>query len=119
LALPPAVAKGTLGVEGINSLLGKWLFSQIGSFVPSNALNTSTTPAAGNPATNETSPQENVASSSKAVEQQANDGQGVGQEPRIRGWVFLDFYSEPSGIEVVPLLIECNFLGRKKGEEGW
>lgn len=49
----------------------------------------------------------------------AGDGQDTRQEPRIRGWAMLDFYSEPSGIDVVPLLVECNFLGRTPGEEGW
>lgn len=39
-------------------------------------------------------------------------------EPRLRGWVMLDFYSDPDS-SLVPLLIECNFRGRKKGEEGW
>ena len=44
----------------------------------------------------------------------------VAEEPRIRGWTFLDYYSEPVEAEnLVPLLIECNFRGRKEGEEGW
>ena len=50
---------------------------------------------------------------------QAGGGQEAGQEPRIRGWAMVDFYSEPSGVNVVPLLVECNFLGRTPGEEGW
>ncbi|KAI6151058.1 PLC-like phosphodiesterase [Pisolithus tinctorius] len=37
--------------------------------------------------------------------------------PRIRGWALMDFYDDPAG--VVPLFIECNFRGRKVGEEGW
>ncbi|RPD59203.1 PLC-like phosphodiesterase [Lentinus tigrinus ALCF2SS1-7] len=36
---------------------------------------------------------------------------------RIRGWAFMDYNSEPG--DVVPLLVECNFRGRKSGEEGW
>ena len=39
------------------------------------------------------------------------------EDARIRGWAFLDFYAEPD--DVVPLLVECNFRGRKPGEEGW
>lgn len=42
-----------------------------------------------------------------------------GQEPRIRGWTFMDFYEDPIESAVVPLLVECNFRGRKIGEEGW
>ncbi|KAH0584472.1 hypothetical protein H2248_010008 [Termitomyces sp. 'cryptogamus'] len=37
---------------------------------------------------------------------------------RIRGWVLLDFYDEP-GSALTPLLVECNYRGRRKGEEGW
>jgi 1-phosphatidylinositol phosphodiesterase len=41
------------------------------------------------------------------------------EEPRIRGWTLLDYYSEPEVGNIVPLLVECNFRGRKEGEEGW
>ncbi|KAH9915793.1 PLC-like phosphodiesterase [Epithele typhae] len=37
---------------------------------------------------------------------------------RVRGWAFLDFYSDPDD-SLVPLLVQCNFKGRKQGEEGW
>lgn len=40
-------------------------------------------------------------------------------EPRVRGWVFMDFYRDPEDNAVVPLLIECNFRGRVNGQEGW
>jgi 1-phosphatidylinositol phosphodiesterase len=40
-------------------------------------------------------------------------------EPRIRGWAYMDFYEDPVESGVVPLLVECNFRGRKLGEEGW
>ena len=103
-----------MGVEGTNSLLGKWLIGQIGGIVPSNT-STATPAAEAKP----TTPRAGVDSSSQIVGPQADNGQGARQEPRIRGWAFLDFYSEPSGIDVVPLLIECNFLGRTPGEEGW
>ncbi|OJA07601.1 hypothetical protein AZE42_06270 [Rhizopogon vesiculosus] len=42
---------------------------------------------------------------------------GVDGDPQIRGWALLDFYEDPLGI--VPLFVECNFRGRKNGEEGW
>lgn len=38
--------------------------------------------------------------------------------PRLRGWALLDFYDDPDPA-LVPLLVEFNFLGRVKGEEGW
>lgn len=82
--------KWGLGIEGVNSRLGKWLLDQMGGGVPA-AVNLD---------------QEKVPRS-------------VDQEPRIRGWSFLDYYSEPEDGQVVPLLVECNFLGRKSGEEGW
>ena len=47
------------------------------------------------------------------------DGGGDG-DARVRGWALLDFYAEPEGADgVVPLLVECNFRGRRRGEEGW
>ncbi|KAJ8584469.1 PLC-like phosphodiesterase [Rhizopogon salebrosus TDB-379] len=45
---------------------------------------------------------------------------GADKGPRIRGWALLDFYEEP--IEqgaIVALFVECNFRGRRSGEEGW
>ena len=46
-------------------------------------------------------------------------GEGEGADVRVRGWAFLDYYAEPEEADVVPLLVECNFMGRKSGEEGW
>lgn len=43
----------------------------------------------------------------------------AGPKPlRIRGWALMDFYEDPENA-VVPLLVECNFRGRVRGEEGW
>uniref|UniRef100_A0A8H7Y5F9 Phosphatidylinositol-specific phospholipase C X domain-containing protein n=1 Tax=Psilocybe cubensis TaxID=181762 RepID=A0A8H7Y5F9_PSICU len=103
LAFPPTVAKGFgwpkwgLGVEGVNSKLGAWLLDQLGGDAG----------AAYPKATNK----DILLEKRPQGEQQA--------EPRIRGWTFLDYYSEPEGGDLVPLLIECNFRGRKEGEEGW
>jgi len=100
LALPPVIAKGFgwpawgLGVEGVNSKLGAWLLDKL----------------AGPPADAKKGVLVGVADSEKRVT----------EEPRIRGWTFLDYYSEPEvGKMIVPLLVECNFRGRKEGEEGW
>ncbi|KIP02632.1 hypothetical protein PHLGIDRAFT_32127 [Phlebiopsis gigantea 11061_1 CR5-6] len=46
------------------------------------------------------------------------EGTGESKEPRIRGWALMDFYDDPEKA-LVPLLIECNFRGRVRGEEGW
>ena len=40
------------------------------------------------------------------------------QPPRLRGWALMDYYQDPENA-LLPLLIECNFRGRVKGEEGW
>lgn len=39
-------------------------------------------------------------------------------EPRLRGWILADFYDSPEH-SLVDLLVECNFRGRRTGEEGW
>lgn len=78
LAFPPTIARGFgwpqlhLGVEGVNSRVGKWLLDMLTS----------------------------------------SDG-----EPRLRGWTLVDYYADPDQ-SLAPLLVECNFRGRK-GEEGW
>ena len=95
LALPPVVAKGFgwpawgLGVEGVNSKLGAWLLDKL----------------VGPPVPD-------------AAEQGAAEKR-LSEEPRIRGWTFLDYYSESEVGNIVPLLVECNYRGRKEGEEGW
>ncbi|KAG6873378.1 hypothetical protein C0995_016487 [Termitomyces sp. Mi166 len=42
----------------------------------------------------------------------------VAESRRVRGWALLDFYNEPCSA-LTPLLVECNYHGRRKGEEGW
>jgi 1-phosphatidylinositol phosphodiesterase len=39
-------------------------------------------------------------------------------DPRLRGWAMIDFYSDPDQM-LLALLVECNYHGRKAGEEGW
>ena len=100
LAPPPIVAKGFgwpawgLGVEGVNTKLGAWLLDKL---------------AGGSPGDADAEQGEKKGSSQTVLE----------EEPRIRGWTFLDYYSEPGVGDIVPLLVECNFRGRKEGEEGW
>lgn len=47
-----------------------------------------------------------------------NEKAAATDEPRIRGWALMDFFAEPEAA-LVPLLIECNYRGRRSGEEGW
>ena len=51
-------------------------------------------------------------------EPKEDEGGTNGGEPRIRGWVMMDFYDYPNE-SLAPLLVECNYRGRKSGEEGW
>ncbi|KAF9501175.1 PLC-like phosphodiesterase [Pleurotus eryngii] len=97
LAFPPTVALGFgwpkwgLGVEGVNSRVGKWLLDQLGG---------------------------QVVQVDTLQEKEESQVDGRLDEPCIRGWVFMDYYSEPEHA-VVPLLVECNYRGRREGEEGW
>jgi 1-phosphatidylinositol phosphodiesterase len=78
-----------MGIEGINERTGKWLLGLLDG-----------------------SPSDPGGETEK-------DGIHAGDsEPRVRGWALMDFCSEPEDT-VVPLLVECNFRGRKAGEEGW
>lgn len=58
------------------------------------------------------------ARAAKWLMQTLGDGTQDSKEPRIRGWVLMDFYEDPEKA-LVPLLIESNFRGRVKDEEGW
>ncbi|KAL0947516.1 hypothetical protein HGRIS_013615 [Hohenbuehelia grisea] len=101
LAFPPTIAHGFgwpkagLGVEGVNSRIGKWLLDQLGSDV-----------------------ERSEAPAASEKEKQDFDGPSGVDDVRIRGWAFMDFYAEPENA-VVPLLVECNHRGRRSGEEGW
>ncbi|KAG6864559.1 hypothetical protein C0991_008672, partial [Blastosporella zonata] len=47
-----------------------------------------------------------------------SDEKHTADGPRVRGWVMLDYYDHPDNA-LTPLLVECNYRGRQKGEEGW
>jgi 1-phosphatidylinositol phosphodiesterase len=106
LSLPPTIAKGFgwpkmgFGVEGVNGRLGRFLLATLGE-----AASPSTQTLGGG--YDEKSPL--LPESLAPVPP---------QEPRLRGWALLDFFQDPEKA-LVPLLIECNFRGRKSGEEGW
>ena len=40
-------------------------------------------------------------------------------EARLRGWCMMDYFREPVDVDLVRLLVECNYRGRKAGEEEW
>ncbi|KZT70188.1 PLC-like phosphodiesterase [Daedalea quercina L-15889] len=96
LAFPPTIARGFgwpklgLGVEGVNGRLGTWLIDMLSSGSAGHQGN---------------------ARASKGGEQSS--------KVRIRGWALLDFYRDPEDNAIVPLLVECNYRGRRSGEEGW
>ena len=99
LAFPPLVAKGIgwprwgFGIEGVNGRVGLWLLNQLGG-----------------PGT---------ASESGNNDEQRDEVSRQVDDVRIRGWALMDYYAEPDYGAVVPLLVECNYRGRKRGEEGW
>ncbi|KZT11576.1 PLC-like phosphodiesterase [Laetiporus sulphureus 93-53] len=99
LAFPPTVARGFgwpklgLGVEGVNGRAGKWLLDMLTG--------------------------QAAAAHAPDGEQRISISEKGGASVRIRGWALLDFYRDPEDNGIVPLLVECNFRGRKVGEEGW
>lgn len=107
LAFPPTVAKGFgwpkwgLGVEGVNSKLGAWLLDKLGGSDGVSSQCCTTCP-------------QDVEKGQEEFKENTLDQ----PEPRIRGWIFLDYFSEGSD-QLVPLLVECNYRGRQIGEEGW
>jgi 1-phosphatidylinositol phosphodiesterase len=46
-----------------------------------------------------------------------SEKQTAEREPRLRGWVLMDFYADPENA-IVPLLVECNFKGTTGGGVG-
>ncbi|KAF9265821.1 PLC-like phosphodiesterase [Marasmius fiardii PR-910] len=103
-ASPPTIAQGFgwpklgLGVEGVNSRVGKWLLDTLSNCVTGNS-----------------SLDKRVHSRSSDESEKTHIQE---EEPRVRGWALMDYYNNPEHA-LVPLLVECNFRGRKVGEEGW
>jgi 1-phosphatidylinositol phosphodiesterase len=94
-AAPKTIAQGFgwpkwgLGVEGVNSRVGRWILEALSS-------------TSGDNVEGEKYTEWNLSLS----------------EHRLRGWVLMDFYDRPEH-DLVELLVECNFRGRQPGEEGW
>ena len=96
LAFPPTIARGFgwpkigLGVEGVNGRLGTWLIDMLCGGSAGNKGDT-----------------------------RASQAGEKSSKVRIRGWALLDFYRDPEDNAIIPLLVECNYRGRRSGEEGW
>ncbi|KIM30164.1 hypothetical protein M408DRAFT_328255 [Serendipita vermifera MAFF 305830] len=114
-ALPSTVACGFgwsyMGVEGVNSRVGRWLLRRLvgdedGVGAVTSAAGSSETTLIGM----EKDPK--VAGDSILDTREA-------PQPRLRGWVLIDFIRDPYDLGIIPLLVECNWRGRVDGEEGW
>lgn len=113
LAAPPTIARGFgwpargFGVEGVNARVGRWLLGKL----------------TGEGAERLAPDGEKGYGDEKHAEDSEDEDDVEGKppradEPRVRGWVLMDFFRDP-GQGIVPLLIETNFRGRRHGEEGW
>lgn len=104
--MPPFCALGFgwpswgLGVEGVNSRVGKWL---LGRLTLTSA-----------PQLTKEEDRESMDSECSDVKLLAKDDSYEARDEKVRpvrGWVFIDYFAEPDG-GLVPLLVENNFLGR-------
>ncbi|KAL1714147.1 PLC-like phosphodiesterase [Schizophyllum commune] len=114
LAAPPTIAQGFgwpkygLGVEGVNSRVGRWLLDKLGQTVQAMERGDDHS----DEEFEEKPPKKPVTAEEEMYVVNVN------AEPRIRGWAFTDYYARPEA-SLVALMIECNYRGRKEGEEGW
>jgi 1-phosphatidylinositol phosphodiesterase len=137
LAAPPTIAKGFgwpsagFGVEGVNARVTRWILGMLsggadGQRVARERPGRSSRPtdiaSAMEKAEAATVRTEGDGASDEAWEKSGaarrRSAEVEVEEPRVRGWTFMDFYTQPED-SLVPLLIELNFRGRRSGEEGW
>jgi 1-phosphatidylinositol phosphodiesterase len=87
-----------MGVEGMNARVTKWLINRLTS---TRTRDSDSISEQGRWSTSD--------ESAKLLESQEYDN----PEPRlpVRGWVFMDYFSDPDGA-LVPLLVENNFIRR-------
>ncbi|EIN08032.1 PLC-like phosphodiesterase [Punctularia strigosozonata HHB-11173 SS5] len=118
LAMPPTIARGFgwpqwgLGIEGVNARVGRWL---LGLLVDQ----ASTFRRGGEGALPLKVEEEQFQDKLHDIRTYVGGGDMQVVEPRVRGWVMMDFYTDPEEAGLVPLLIELNFRGRIPGQEGW
>lgn len=121
LALPPIVARGLgwpqwgFGFKGVNERAGQWLLRLFEDNFQTHVSSDRRSLSRFFKSSKKATPKDEAASAGSVtpVNKKAKD------EPRIRGWAFMDYYEEPTESGVIPLLVECNFRGRRNGEEGW
>ncbi|KAJ3893919.1 PLC-like phosphodiesterase [Lentinula edodes] len=119
-AAPRPVAEGFgwpnwgFGVEGVNSRLGKWVLDALSSSLGRTQTQSGSNLFYGSDADMEIG--KGIDHEKIGVESLVGNGWTMG--PRLRGWVLVDFYNQPEH-SLVDLLVECNFRGRRTGEEGW
>lgn len=133
-ALPSTIARGFgwpqwgLGVVGVNERAAEWLLRIFLRGSRSHSLLQSLPHSRlHSPIVSKADKQgDNVHDLEGETEKETHEEIGVAHsssaqaaEIRIRGWAFVDFYEDPVESGLVPLLVECNFRGRKEGEEGW
>ena len=134
-ALPPIIACGFgwpalgLGVEGVNIRVGRWLLDVL---TGTDQKRTRNVKAKRRRPRRLRKHREGL----EPIPSEANLSVDVGEkgmqefkevtclplgaeELRLRGWALMDYFIEPEGGNLVPLLVECNYRGRKVGEEGW
>jgi len=110
LAFPPVIARGFgwpkwgFGVEGTNARVVHWLLGILG---------------AGDPVGHSRPLKESAAGHGQAPLDEKHMTSSKAADLRVRGWVLMDYFDEPESDGLVPLLVECNFRGRRPGEEGW
>ncbi|KAF9244226.1 PLC-like phosphodiesterase [Melanogaster broomeanus] len=117
-AFPPIIARGFgwprwgLGFDGVNYRVGKWLLDKLSKDDDSDH--------------SQDSSQSHSHSSDPDLSKYAGDSQYdspwdscTDEDPRIRGWVLMDYYGDPIEQALVPLFVECNFRWRRAKEEGW
>jgi 1-phosphatidylinositol phosphodiesterase len=119
LALPSTVACGfgwaKLGIEGVNSRVGRWLLQRL----------VGEDDTATESQVHRSDPRNGSQATLVGVEKGPIGGKhapiGVQEalQPRLRGWVLIDFIRDPYDMGIIPLLVECNWRGRVEGEEGW
>jgi 1-phosphatidylinositol phosphodiesterase len=128
LALPPIVAKGfgwpgVFGVEGVNARVGKWLLALLAGESDEREYSPKIVGKVKAKAKAVVLPSgKSIETTSDTASLFADTAETVhgttSEEPRLRGWVFLDYFKEPDE-GLLPLLVECNWRGRKGGSEGW
>jgi 1-phosphatidylinositol phosphodiesterase len=134
-ALPPTIARGFgwpalgLGVEGVNIRVARWLLDVLTGTEEKRIQNVKAKRRRPRwlrehheglePIPSEVNLSVDVGEKGMQEFEQDVTRSLDAEETRLRGWALMDYFTEPEGGNLVPLLVECNYRGRKVGEEGW